>query len=86
MEIYPMKKLVIIYGLHLQNHISIGLSAADKLFKFLNEQSFIVTHNLTELEITVYKSSQYKDHSKLTHVVIDFGDTIAEIKHYITKP
>lgn len=85
MHIYPMKKLIIIYGLHLQNHISVH-SSADRLLKFLNEQSFVATDDLTALNITVYKSSQYKDHSKLTHVVLDFSDNIGEIKYYMTKP
>lgn len=84
MEIYPMKKLIIIYGIHLQNHISVH-SSADKLLKVLNEQSFAVTNDLNDLSITVYKSSQYKDNSKLTHVVIDLSDNIGEIKYYTTK-
>ena len=85
MCIYPMKKLIIIYGLHLQNQISVH-SSTDKLSKFLNDQSFVITDNLYALSITVYKSSQYKDHIKLTHVVLDFSDNISEIKYYTTKP
>lgn len=84
MHIYPMKKLIIIYGLHLQNGISVHTSA-DKLLNFLNDQSFAATDDLTELRISVYKSPQYTDHNKLTHVVLDFADNIGEIKHYTTK-
>ena len=80
-----MNKLIIIYGLHLQHNISINTSA-DRLFKFLDGQSFVLSDNLTDLNITVYKSALYKDLSKLTHVVLDFGDNIAEIRHYKTKP
>lgn len=84
MHIYPMKKLIIIYGLHMQNGISIHTSA-DKLLKFLIGQSFTATADLSELSITVYKSPKYKEHSKLTHIVLDFVDNIGEIKFYTTK-
>jgi hypothetical protein len=85
MHIYPMKKLIIIYGLHLQNGMTVHTSA-DKLLKFLIDQSFIITDDLINLNITVFKSSIYKDHSKLTHVILDLADNIGEIKYYTTKP
>lgn len=81
-----MKKLIIIYGLHLQGNISFH-SNQDKLLKYLNDELFVITNDLTELNITVYKSPQYTDLSKLTHVVLDFADNISEIKYYTTtKP
>ena len=61
-----MKKLIIIYGLHMQNEICVQTSA-DKLLKFLIGQSYTATDELTELSITVYKSPQYNDKTKLTH-------------------
>lgn len=83
MHIYPMKKLIIIYGLHLdhiQNH-----TTEERLIKILNEKSFVVTNDLTDFEIVVYKSSDFSDHSKRTHIVINLGSEITEIKYYTTK-
>jgi len=83
MEIYPMKKLIIIYGWHLdkvQNH-----TTEERLIKILKEQSFKVSDDLTDLAIVVYKSSDFSDHSKRTHIVTNFGNEITEIKYYTTK-
>ncbi len=83
MHIYPMKKLIIIYGLHIdqiQNHMS-----EERLIKILKEKSFVVTNDLSELAIVVYQSSDFSDHSKLTHIVTNFGNEITEIKYYTTK-
>lgn len=79
-----MKKLIIIYGLHLdkvQNH-----ATEECLMKILKEQSFLVSKDLPDLNIIVYKNADLADHSKLTHIVINFGNEIAEIKYYTTKP
>lgn len=78
-----MKKLIIIYGLHLdqiQNHTS-----EERLIKLLKEKSFVVTSELTDLDIVVYKSSDFSNHSKRTHIVTNFGNEITEIKYYTTK-
>lgn len=83
MYIYPMKKLIIIYGLHLEkieNH-----TTEERLMKILKEQSFEISNDLSDLNIVVYKSVAFADHSKLTHVVINFGNEITEIKYYTTK-
>ena len=83
MEIYPMKKLIIIYGLHLdkvQNH-----TTEERLIKILKEQSFIVSNDLTDLSIVVYKSADFSDHSKRTHIITNLGNEITEIKYYATK-
>lgn len=83
MHIYPMKKLIIIYGLHLdqiQNH-----TTEERLVKILTEKSFVVSNDLTDLDIVVYKSSDLSDHSKRTHIVVNFGNEITEIKYYTTK-
>lgn len=78
-----MKKLIIIYGLHLdqiQNH-----TTEERLVKILKEKSFVVTNDLTDLDLVVYKSSAFTDHSKRTHIVTNFGNEITEIKFYTTK-
>ena len=83
MHIYPMKKLIIIYGLHLdqiQNH-----TTEERLIKILKEKSFLVANNLTDFDIVVYKSLDFSDHSKRTHIVSNFGNEITEIKYYTTK-
>jgi len=83
MHIYPMKKLIIIYGLHLdqiQNH-----TTEERLVKILTEKSFVVSNDLTDLDIVVYKSSDFSDHSKRTHIVVNLGNEITEIKYYTTK-
>jgi hypothetical protein len=83
MDIYPMKKLIIIYGLHLdqiQNH-----TTEERLIKILKEKSFLVANNLTDFDIVVYKSLDFSDHSKRTHIVSNFGNEITEIKYYTTK-
>jgi hypothetical protein len=83
MEIYPMKKLIIIYGLHLdqiQNH-----TTEERLVKLLTEKSFVVSNDLTDLDIVVYKSSDFSNRSKRTHIVVNLGNEITEIKYYTTK-
>ena len=83
MHIYPMKRLIIIYGLHLdkiQNH-----TTEERLIKILKEQSFAVSNDLTDLDIIVFKSSDFTDHSKRTHIIINLGNEITEIKYYTTK-
>lgn len=83
MYIYPLKKLIIIYGWHIdqiQNH-----TTEERLIKILKEKSFVVTNELTDLEIVVYKSSDFADHSKRTHIVTNLGNEITEIKYYTTK-
>lgn len=83
MQIYPMKKLIIIYGLHLdqiQNH-----TTEERWVKILTEKSFVVSNDLTDLDIVVYKSSVFSDHSKRTHIVVNLGNEITEIKYYTTK-
>ena len=83
MHIYPMKKLIIIYGLHLdqiQNH-----TTEERLVKILTEKSFFVSNDLTDLDIVVYKSSDFSDHNKRTHIVVNLGNEITEIKYYTTK-
>lgn len=78
-----MKKLIIIYGLHLdqiQNH-----TTEERLIKILKEKSFLVANNLTDFDIVVYKSLDFSDHSKRTHIVSNFGNEITEIKYYTTK-
>jgi hypothetical protein len=80
MHIYPIEKLIIIYGLHIdqiQNHTS-----EERLITILKEKSFIVTNDLSELAIVVYKSSVYTDHSKLTHIITNYRNEITEIKYY----
>ncbi len=83
MHIYPMKKLIIIYGLYLdkvQNH-----TTEDYLIRILKEKSFEVSNDLIDLNIVIYKSSTYSDQTKRTHIVINFSNEITEIKHYTTK-
>jgi hypothetical protein len=83
MHTYPMKKLIIIYGLHLdqiQNHTS-----EERLIKILQEKSYTITNELTDLDIVIYKCSAFSDHSKRTHIVINLGNEITEIKYYTTK-
>ena len=83
MYIYPMKKLIIIYGLHLdkvQNH-----TTEERLITILKEQSFTITNDLNDLDIVVYKSSDFSDYSKRTHIVTNLGNEITEIKYYTTK-
>jgi len=78
-----MKKLIIIYGLHfdqIQNHTS-----EERLINLLTEKGFVVTDDLSELAIVVYKSLDFSEHSKLTHIVTNFGSEITEIKYYTTK-
>ena len=78
-----MKRLIIIYGLHLdkiQNH-----TTEERLIKILKEQSFAVSNDLTDLDIIVFKSSDFTDHSKRTHIIINLGNEITEIKYYTTK-
>ena len=83
MNIYPLKKLIIIYGFHIDN-IQIH-TAEEYLLKILTKKYFIVNNDLTDLAIVVYKSSLYSDHSKTTHIVINLGNEITEIKYYTTK-
>lgn len=83
MVIYPMKKLIIIYGLHfdkVQNH-----TTEERLIKILKELSFIVSNDLSDLDIVVYKSADFSDQSKRTHIITNFGNEITEIKYYTTK-
>lgn len=83
MHIYPMKKLIIIYGLHLdqiQNH-----TTEERLIKILKEKAFAVSNDLIDLDIVVYKSADFSDHSKRTHIVTNLGNEITEIKYYTTK-
>lgn len=78
-----MKKLIIIYGLHLdkvQNH-----TTEERLITILKEQSFTITNDLNDLDIVVYKSSDFSDYSKRTHIVTNLGNEITEIKYYTTK-
>lgn len=48
-------------------------------------QSFTVSNDLTDLEIVVFKSSDFTDHSKQTHIIINLANEITEIKYYTTK-
>ena len=83
MEIYPMQKQIIIYGFHLDQ---IQFHATEEhLIKILKDKSFVVTNDLSELGIVVYKSSHFSDHSKRTYIVTNFGNEITEIKYYTTK-
>lgn len=78
-----MKRLIIIYGLHLdqiQNH-----TTEERLVKILKDKSFVITNDLTDLDLVVYKSSEYSDLSKRTHIIINLGNEITEIKYYTTK-
>ena len=77
-----MKKLIIIYGLYLdqiQNH-----TTEERLVKILTEKSFVVSNDLSDLDIVVYKSSDFSDHSKRTHIVVNLENEITEIKYYTT--
>jgi len=83
MHIYPIKRLIIIYGLHLdkvQNH-----ATDEQLIKTLKEQSFLICNDLSDLNIVVYKSELFSDHSKLTHIITNLGNEITEIKYYTTN-
>lgn len=64
----------------IQNH-----TTEERLIKILNEKFFVVTNELPELDIVVYKSSDFSDHSKRTHIVTNLGNEITEIKYYTTK-
>lgn len=48
-------------------------------------QSFTVSNDLTDLEIVVFKSSDFTGHSKQTHIIINLANEITEIKYYTTK-
>lgn len=83
MHIDPIKKFVIIYGLHLdkvQNHMN-----EKRLIKLLEEKSFRISQDLTDLNIVVYKSADFSDYSKITHININLVNEISEIKFYTTK-
>ena len=83
MFIYPMKKLIIIYGLHLDNVHS--HTTEERLIKILKEKSFFISDDLNDFNIVVYKSVDFSDHSKRTHIITNLGNEITDIKHYTTK-
>ncbi len=83
MQIYPLKKVIIIYGWHLDQiepH-----SSEERLLKLLKEKSFECLDEISDLNIDVFKSTDFNDHCKRTHVTINFSGEITEIKHLITR-
>ena len=83
MQSYPMKKLIIIFGLHIDRVQT--RSAVDNLLKVLSEKKFTLTQSIPELSIDVYSCPDFSDHTKLTHVVIGFSNEISEIRYYTTE-
>jgi len=82
MKIYQMKSLIIIYGLYLEK-IQIR-TTEERLRKILEDQSFVVNNDLTDLAIVVFKSSIFTDQSKRTHIIISLENEITEINYYTT--
>ncbi len=83
MYIYPMKKLIIIYGWHL-DQIQPG-SSEERLLKILKEKSFVSNLDFTNFDIEVFKSLDFSNHYKRTHIIINLNGDISEIKYYTTK-
>ena len=83
MKLHPIKKLIIIYGLHLEKieiHTDIG-----NTLKRLEEKRFFLSQSYAELNIEVYKCYDFLDLTLLTHLVIGFSNEITEIRYYKTK-
>lgn len=57
----------------------------DSLMKMLNNHNFILSNEISELSIAVYKSADHSDLHKLTHVIIGFGNEIIEVRCYKTE-
>jgi len=83
MHIYPLKRLIIIYGLHFDKVIN--HTSEENLIKILKEQSFTISNNLIDFNIVVYKSPNFSDHTKLTNIIINLDNEITEIKYYTSK-
>lgn len=81
MHILPMKRLIIIYGKHL-DRISVRTTPEDRLINILKEKGFEITDDLKNLGITVYRNSEYSNQNLVTHVVINFGNLVSEIHYY----
>lgn len=78
-----MKKLIIIYGWNIERiQPRTGL---DRLMRLLAEAKFTLTQEILELGIQVYRSPNYADQSKITHVITNFGDEVSEIRFYVTQ-
>ncbi len=83
MYIYPMKQLIIIYGIHLEK---IGIRNSEEgLKKVLNDQKFTLTNDLREHNISIYKNREYNDQNKRTHIIINLGGEVSQIDYYTTK-
>lgn len=83
MYIYPMKQLIIIYGIHLEK---VGIRNSEEwLKKVLNDQKFTLTNDLSEHNISIYKNREYNDQNKRTHIIINLGGEVSQIDYYTTK-
>lgn len=80
MIIYPMKKLIIVYGWHLDN-ISISLTE-ERVNRVLTENGFNLSEELIDLDIFVFKNTKYANQSIETHIVIDFSNLVSGIHYY----
>lgn len=78
---YPLNKLIIIYGLHME-HISRLDTNEDDVTKKLTEQGFNISDNLETLDILVYKNPKYTDQSKVTYIYINMYNLIQDIHHF----
>lgn len=84
MTTFPMKKLLIIHGIHLENIITLSTSE-EKVIELIHEKSFDLVASLKDQNVYVYKSDLYLDYSKQTHIIINLGDMVSELRHYTDK-
>lgn len=75
-----MKKLIIVYGWHLDN-ISIALTE-ERVNRVLTENGFNLSEELIDLDIFVFKNTKYANQSIVTHIVIDFSNYVSGIHYY----
>jgi hypothetical protein len=83
MSIDPLKKLIIINGVHLGNIPE--YCTESKLFSILNQDSFKLVNEIKEIEASIYESSNFNDYSKQTHLIINLDDLVSNLKYYTTK-
>lgn len=79
MEIYPIKKLIIIYGLHLEN---ISRSQNEEKVNSILTGIGFTSEELIELDILVFKNPKYTNQNIRTHIVIDSNSLVSNIHYY----
>ncbi len=82
MAIYPLKRLLIVYGLHLADICQ--AQTEERVYSNLTRKGFI-SEELFDLDILVFKNPAYTKKNFITHIVIDFNSLVSDIHYYNKK-